>query len=140
MQQGKYMIGHHYTSEIIYEQYIKHLGLNADSTFETILGTLRGTWLFVNALTELSVLGTCILQGARKKTTRICHLQVKYEIEDLHPLLRTNTDKDYIRIRHDGSLEGWFYHKNEPAVVVSTTIPPKRIQMVRCYDLMDTIK
>lgn len=136
------MIGHHYTSERIYHRCIVCGGLNSNSVFETECGTLRGSWIFCRNLEGLSLLGTCVLHAAKHRTTRICHLEVEFTEADIHPLLRDDEDADsaYLKLSHDGGLGDWVYHTKEPALVLSEPVPPSRIKLAQCYDLMDAIR
>jgi len=134
------MIGHHFTSETIYERYIAENGLDSKSTFETELGTVVGSWVFMFPLSGLSLLGTLIFNAVKRRTTRICHLEVEYNREDIHPFLVDQGQDEILELYHDGSLGEWVYHTDVPALVLAERIPPERVKLVRSYDLMDILK
>lgn len=133
------MIGHHYTSEEIYRRHIARAGLCSQSIFETEYGTIQGSWVFRQKLEGLSLLGTCIFQAAKRQTTRICHLEVEFTEQHIHPLLLADDDGGCLKLSHNGMMGDWLYHTAEPALVLSGLVPPENIKLVACYDLLNAI-
>lgn len=133
-------VGYHYCADFewakiqvegLVPQVISHPGVRRELA-RYFKGEPLATWIWAKALAPESHAGTLVLQAARKGSPRICVLRVRYTSEDRLVLPEGFT----YTISHDGAIENWRYHASERAILLGSTLPPKRVKLVGYYDLV----
>lgn len=93
-----------------------------------------GVWLWQKDPRGKSHFGNVLFQMAKKGEDVVVKLAVEYDDKDV---LRAPTGKN-MSLAHNGYIEKWVYHRDEPAVVVKKTISPDRIRVVGVYNPMES--
>lgn len=130
------MKGIHYTSKTNYDRILKE-GL---VPYEMIRpefkpyfpkGRVMGVWIWAEPPGPLARAGNIIYQVASKGDPVVYELLVRYSEKDIlrHEGRRVVT-------YHEGKLESFLYHAEEPALIVTKIIPPKDIKVVGEYDIV----
>ena len=137
-------IGYHYTSQQCWEK-IQIDGLHPYSISKQNLvpyirnDTIHGIWIWQNRMYGLSHIGSIIYQNATKNTLEVVFLEVQYDIDDcLSPIGQPN---ELITVPHFGTIEKLEYHGGaDTAVIVTVSIPPMNINLLKTYNLLDAWK
>ena len=130
--------GYHYTSIENYKR-IQEVGLIPYQISKPDLqpffpSGICGVWIWASDLTRETQVGSILWQLMTKASTTVVKLRVKYESEDL--LRRFGS---LVEVDHDGRLGSWIYHQRETAIIVTRTIPPENITLIKTYDLVSMI-
>lgn len=147
------MIGYHYTSKNLYGR-IRNEGLfpyqimfreegkhELVQMCEKYLGVpvVLGIWVWNEELENEAELGTILYQLAVKKDTQIVKLKLEFDESDVLVSKYVETGKIF-KIIHDGIIGDWLYHRDCYAIIVTKTILPVNIKLIKEYDLMKILK
>lgn len=129
------MTGYHYTSyknwlEIKKQGLVPYLIDLKDHRVPVI----KGVWLWTQNPIGISHLGNIIRQLAFKSETRIVKLQVNYNYEKRY---RLNFQE--IKLTHQGIIEKFQYHIDDPSIIITEPIGQKDIKLLKSYDLLDLL-
>jgi hypothetical protein len=140
------MIGYHYTSFDNWLQ-IQKEGLIPYEIHKQELEKyfphrkLMGIWVWTGRFYGEPHAGSVIYQVAYRATPHVVLLSVGYDEKDILKYHWPDGRWGDVRISHDGHVEKWIYHTGvEESVLVTKPIPPKKIHLVREYDLVKLLK
>lgn len=138
-------VGYHYTS---YDNWLKIQekglaprlvrNLEVYNGMESIGDYRRqvfGVWVWETRHTGQTHLGGVLRVLAVHKATRVVFLKVYYEETDKIKI----KGKD-LTIIHDGVIGDFDYHNKEKSVLLKHIIPPKQIELVSEYNLLDLVQ
>lgn len=138
-RRSKQMVGWHYTTAKDWESirvqglvpYLVDYQPGLNPFFPT---GVVGIWVWKRCMEGESEAGTVIDQAARKGTTKVVKLKVRFSgWKRLRYGL--GPEERLVTILHLGSIEKWTYHVDEPAFIVVEAIPLKDIELVRIFDV-----
>lgn len=132
------MIGYHYTSKEHWEE-IKKEGLKPSlirhiELQDMFRKQIFGIWVWSKKQDIVSHFGNLIRVLSVHNSSNITLLSVQYEEKDV-----LKFGKRIIVPTHIGEIGSFIYHKDEPAHILTDTVPMSRIQLVKHYDLIKLI-
>jgi hypothetical protein len=134
------MIGYHYTTSSCWLK-IKNEGLIPHPLVKEDLLYLYGRyplgiWIWPERLYGVEHAGSLIYQMATKGEKRVVLLELIYNKADLlkPPDYR---EGDTLEVWHDGSIGTLIYHAEVPGAILDRLIPPRRIRLIKEYDLAE---
>jgi len=139
------MIGYHYTSVENYRQirenglvpyYVPAAKFAARFDINPFPDGVYGVWLWDHEPTGVAEFGNLIWQLSTKESTTIVKLRVSYHKDDR----LESADGELIKMYHDGNIGKFQYHEDETARIITRTIPPTNITLVRTFNLLDVLK
>jgi len=133
--------GYHYTSldcwKKIQKEGLRPYSIKKPQLYEHFgTDTVQGVWLWLQRPTGLSHVGCLIFQMGTKGVIEAVLLHVQYDWEKI---LRKPGDRYcYVQLPHQGTIENLEYHDGRDiGVIVTKRIPPKNIDLIRAYNLLD---
>ncbi len=132
------MIGYHYTTldnwRSIQKNGLRPYRLPTHAT-ETLGKEIEvGIWVWRKLPKNKNHLGNLIRVVAKHDSTKVCLLKISYTKKDIFHL-----DGRPVQIVHAGNIERFWYHKDFPAFIISSPIPPEQIQLLGQYDLVKLV-
>ena len=136
-------VGYHYTSMANWGS-IRQQGLQPYSIYKPALeeyigaNTVQGIWIWLYKQSGLSHVGSILYQMGTRATTEVVLLRVVYSDDDI--LTPRDEPERQITLVHDGHIGNLMYHTGkevERAVIVVKPIPPKNIDLLAAYNLLD---
>ncbi len=128
--------GYHYTSISNWER-IKKEGLQPYEIQKQSITEAQGyvvyaIWVWLHQPKDLAHIGNIIYQMAMKNTTQAVLLKVQYNKSDV-----LSVDGREVKLLHDGTIGNLTYHENVVARLVLSNIPPKDIELIGQFDLLN---
>lgn len=134
------MIGYHYTSLSCWKK-IQKVGLKPylirkpEFRFHIGKEEVSGIWIWTQRFNGLSHIGSILYQITTKNTTQVVLLSVSYTTKNV----LTDDNGGLIILHHTGHIGNLEYHTfpDDKAVVCLKAISPKKITLIKEYDLLD---
>jgi len=142
------MKGYHYT---LYKNWLKikkeglrpHLMGNEEfEETKEIFGIkeIRGIWVWKKKFKGLAHVGEIIYQFADKAGSTVVFLEVRFNKADILQAIDKTGEKVNFVLEHEGSIGNLVYHEKAESWIITKTILPERIKLLKIYNLLKLIK
>jgi len=135
------MIGYHYTTYSNWQK-IKKEGLKpgpvTDYEVVSLVGeTPQAIWFYTRNQEGFSHVGNVLLMAIKKQEMHVVKLKCTFNKEALY---KTKYGQN-VELTHEGLLgTEYYFHRNEPAVLVVKEVPPSKIKLMGVWDISEKLK
>lgn len=139
-KEDKWIEGYHYTSHSNWLK-IKQEGLipypiNKPEVTAYFSEPVKGIFTWIQDLVGKSHAGSVLYQVAYRGEPKIVKLKYRFKRSEV-----LRKDGSVVQLSHGGHIQNWNYHDySEQAMIVTNRIPPRRIELVKVYDVQDLLK
>ncbi len=141
--------GYHYTSRSNWER-IRLTGLVPTLLSQDKIDALKplvpedwdgkAVWSWLERLTPVEHMGSLIYQLAKRRETQIVWLRLQYQFKDRLGPRPDDQGSNRIQLRHNGKIDEYRYHCGTRSCLVVKVVPPRNIELLKVYDLVDLLR